>query len=133
MAYSLFEDPTMEPCSSAALLDKWRLRQSRSPTLAQDLEANQLTTQPTAGPTTASPLSEWLSSTGQETTGVGEDAEEGEPSCTPGGNASWCRTHGTCPMSTTESGGPLRPLQRGAAGRVFSATAPCLDTFFHPK
>jgi len=26
----------------------------------------------------------------QGTTGVGEDAEKGEPSCTVGRNASWC-------------------------------------------
>jgi len=39
-------------------------------------------------------LSEWLKSTTQETTGVGEDVEKGEPSCTVGGNASWCSHSG---------------------------------------
>ena len=32
-------------------------------------------------------LSEWLKPTTQDTTGVGEDAEKGEPSRTVGGNA----------------------------------------------
>ena len=38
------------------------------------------------------PLSEWLKSTTQETTGVGEDVEKREPSCTIGGSATanWC-------------------------------------------
>ena len=36
-------------------------------------------------------LSEWLKSTTQETTLVGEDVETKKPSCT-GGNANWC-TH----------------------------------------
>ena len=37
-----------------------------------------------------SQLSEWLKSATQETTGVGEDVEKGEPSCTVGGDANWC-------------------------------------------
>ena len=39
-------------------------------------------------------LSEWLKSTTQETTGVGEDVEKGEPSGTVGGNANWCSHSG---------------------------------------
>ena len=39
-------------------------------------------------------MSEWLKSTTQETTVVGEDVEKGEPSCTIGGNANWCRHAG---------------------------------------
>jgi len=35
-------------------------------------------------------LSEWLKSTTQETTGVGEDVEEEEPLYTVGENANWC-------------------------------------------
>ena len=35
-------------------------------------------------------LSEWLKLTTQETAGLGEDAEKGEPSCTVGGNANRC-------------------------------------------
>ena len=34
-------------------------------------------------------LSEWLKSTMQETTGVGEAADKGEPSYSVGGNANW--------------------------------------------
>jgi len=34
-------------------------------------------------------MEEWLKSTTQETTGVGEDVEKGEPSCTVVGNANW--------------------------------------------
>ena len=34
-------------------------------------------------------LSELLKLTTQETTGVGEDVEKGELSCTVGGNANW--------------------------------------------
>ena len=37
-------------------------------------------------------LSGWPESTTQETTGVGEEADKGEPSCTAGGNANW-RSH----------------------------------------
>ena len=33
---------------------------------------------------------EWLKSTVQETTGVGEDVEKKEPSFTVSGNANWC-------------------------------------------
>ena len=40
---------------------------------------------------TTSHLSKWLKLTTQETRGVGEDVEKGEPSCTVGGNANWCR------------------------------------------
>ena len=39
-------------------------------------------------------LSEWLKSTTEETTGVGNDMEKGEPSCTVGVNANWCSHHG---------------------------------------
>ena len=35
-------------------------------------------------------LSEWLKSTIQETTGVGEDVEKEEPFSTIGGNSNWC-------------------------------------------
>ena len=43
---------------------------------------------------TSSHWSEWLKLTTQETTDIGEDAEEGEPSCTVGGNANWCSHSG---------------------------------------
>ena len=36
----------------------------------------------------------WLKLTTQERTGVGKDAEKGEPSCTVGGNANWCSHSG---------------------------------------
>ena len=39
-------------------------------------------------------LSEWLKSTAQQTTGVGEDVEKEEPSCTVGRNANWCSHSG---------------------------------------
>ena len=39
-------------------------------------------------------LSEWLSSMNQQTTSAGEDVEKGEPYCTVGGNAGWCRHTG---------------------------------------
>jgi len=39
-------------------------------------------------------LSEWLKSTTQETTGIDEDVEKGEPSCPVGGNANWCSHSG---------------------------------------
>ena len=39
-------------------------------------------------------LSGWLKLTTQEATGVGEDVEKGEPSCTVGGNAKSCRHSG---------------------------------------
>ena len=42
----------------------------------------------------ASHLSEWLKSITQKTTGIGEDVEKGEPSCTIGGNANWCSHSG---------------------------------------
>ena len=35
-------------------------------------------------------LSERLSPINQQTTGVGEDVQKGEPFCTDGGNADWC-------------------------------------------
>ena len=35
-------------------------------------------------------LSEWLKSKPQEITSVSEDVEKKEPSCTVGGNATWC-------------------------------------------
>ena len=34
--------------------------------------------------------SEWIKLTKQVTTGVGRDAEKGQPSYTVGGNANWC-------------------------------------------
>ena len=34
------------------------------------------------------------SSTNQQTTSAGEDVEKGEPFCTVGGNAGWCRHTG---------------------------------------
>ena len=42
------------------------------------------------GEDTTSHLSEWLKLTTQETTGVGEDVEKGEPSHSVAGNANWC-------------------------------------------
>ena len=39
-------------------------------------------------------LSEWLKLTAQETTGVGEDVEKKESSCTVGGNANLCSHSG---------------------------------------
>ena len=39
-------------------------------------------------------LSEWLKSKAQETTSVGEDVENKEPSRTVGGNANWCSHFG---------------------------------------
>ena len=35
-------------------------------------------------------LSEWLSSTNQQTTSAGKDVQNGWPFCTVGGNADWC-------------------------------------------
>ena len=35
-------------------------------------------------------LTEWLKATTQQATGVGEDVEKKEPSCTIGGNGDWC-------------------------------------------
>jgi len=35
-------------------------------------------------------LSEWLKSETQETTGVGDNVEKGEPFCSVYGNANWC-------------------------------------------
>ena len=40
-------------------------------------------------PDTISHLSKWLKLTMQQTTGIGEDVEKGEPSCTVGGNVKW--------------------------------------------
>ena len=37
---------------------------------------------------------EWWKLTRQETTNVGEDVEEGEPSCIVGGNMNWCSHSG---------------------------------------
>lgn len=34
-------------------------------------------------------LSEWLTPTTEETTGVDEDVKKGGPSCTAGGNVNW--------------------------------------------
>ena len=39
---------------------------------------------------------EWGKLTRQETTNVGEDVEQGEPSCTVGGNVNWCSHSGHC-------------------------------------
>ena len=38
----------------------------------------------------SSHLSQWLKSTTQKSTGVGEIVGKGEPSYTVGGNANWC-------------------------------------------
>ena len=50
-------------------------------------------------------LSEWLKSTTQETTGIGEGVEKGESSCTVGGNANWCSHPGK------QNGGFLKKLK----------------------
>ena len=39
-------------------------------------------------------LSQWLKSTTQETTGVGEDVVKGELFCNVGGKANWCSYSG---------------------------------------
>ena len=39
-------------------------------------------------------MSEWLKLTTQATADIGEDADEGEPFCTAGGNANWCSHSG---------------------------------------